>query len=151
MTAALHLAREDDLERLLPLIEAYHSFEGIVQDAGTRRDAVLPLLSGSPYGAVWLIGPRQAPVGYIVITLGWSVEMGGMDAFVDEFFMRANVRGRGMGSEVLNAMQKQLAESGVKALHLEVGAENPRARALYERCGFRLRDGYHLMTWHADR
>ena len=73
-----------------------------------------------------------------------------MDGFIDEFFVRETVRGRGMGSEVLADLIPQLAGVGLKALHLEVGKDNLRAASLYERYGFRLRDRYSLMTWVAD-
>ncbi|MDJ0827140.1 MAG: GNAT family N-acetyltransferase [Rhodobacter sp.] len=149
MTAALHLAGPDDLERLLPLVAAYHAFENIAQDEADRRAALAPLLDGSPHGAVWLIGPTRAPVGYVVVTFGWSVEMGGLDGFIDEFFIRDTVRGRGLGSEALAALQTNLKVAGVKALHLEVGTGNPRARRLYERHGFQLREQFRLMTWRA--
>ena len=92
-----------------------------------------------------LIGPKKSPVGYIAISFGFSLEMGGIDGFIDEFYIRANVRGRGMGSEVLESLLPALAQHGVKALHLEVSPGN-RAQKLYARAGFKLRDGYHLMT-----
>lgn len=149
MTAKLHLATEDDLDHLLPLVAAYHAFEGIEQDETTRREALLPLLQGAPHGAVWLIGLRRAPVGYIALSFGWSIELGGMDGFIDEFFIRENVRGRGMGTEVLMQLLPQLGQSGLKALHLKVNPENETALRLYQRRGFRLRDGYHLLTWQA--
>jgi len=149
MTAALHLATETDLDKLLPLVAAYHAFEGIARSDDHRRDALTPLLQGSPLGAVWLIGPKRAPVGYIAVSFGWSIEMGGMDGFIDEFFIRETVRGRGMGGEVLADLIPQLAEVGLKALHLEVAPENARAQKLYQRHGFRAR-GYQLMTWVAD-
>ena len=150
MTTAVHLAQVDDLDRLLPLVAAYHAFEQVETTEDARRAALMPLLEGSPHGAVWLIGPRKAPVGYIVITFGWSIEMGGLDGFVDEFFIRETVRGRGMGSEVLATLLKQLASAGLKALHLEVDRGNARAQRLYERHGFRLRDRYNLMSWLAE-
>ena len=151
MSAALHLAGQDDLDRLLPLIAAYHAFENITQSDNDRRAAVLPLLQGSPHGAIWLIGPRRAPVGYIAVSFGWSIEMGGLDGFIDEFFIRENVRGRGMGGEVLNALTRQLAASGLKALHLEVAQNNSVARKFYEKQRFAPRDRFSLMTWLADR
>ena len=93
MTAALHLATEADLDKLLPLVAGYHAFEGIDPGDDHRRDALAPLLQGSPLGAVWLIGPKRAPVGYIAVSFGWSIEMGGMDGFIDEFFIRETVPG----------------------------------------------------------
>ncbi len=149
MTAALSLATEADLDRLLPLVAAYHAHEGIEQDDEARRAALAPLLAGSPHGAVWLIGPRRAPVGYIAVSFGWSIELGGMDGFLDEFYIRERVRGRGMGTEALSALLPELAQAGLVALSLEVAPDNARAVKLYERRGFRLRDGYHLMTWRA--
>lgn len=146
MSAALHLAGPADMDRLLPLIAAFQDSEGIEQDDDTRRAAVSPLLEGSPLGAVYIIGPVRAPIGYIVVTFGWSLEFGGMDGFVDELFIRPAVRGRGIATEVLTQLPKALAEAGLKALHLEVDHDNETARRLYARCGFRLRGRYALMT-----
>lgn len=142
----LHLAAIDDLEKLLPLVTSFHAHHGIEINDDERIAALVPLLEGIPHGVAYLIGPRRAPVGYIVISFGYSVELGGIDAFVDEFFIRERVRGRGMGSEVLSTLLPALSEHGVKALHLEVAADNDRAQRLYKRAGFNLRAGYALMT-----
>lgn len=146
MSAALHLAKPDDLPRLQSLVARFHAHEGIEQSDEDRAAALRPLLEGSPHGAAYLIGPRQGPVGYIVVSFGYSVEMGGIDGFIDEFYIRENVRGRGMGGEVLRSLMPALADSGVKALHLEVDRENLDAKRLYGRLGFEPREKYHLMT-----
>jgi len=145
VSAALHLCDTQDAETLLPLIAAYQDHERLKRTPEQRRAALMPLLQGTPHGVVYLIGPRNAPLGYIVISFGYSLEFGGIDGFIGEFFIRSNVRGRGVGSEVLASLLPALAEHGVKALHLEVGQDS-RAERLYARAGFKLRDGYHLMT-----
>ncbi len=146
MSAALHLANIDDLPRLQSLVARLHSHEGIVQSDEDREAALRPLLEGSPHGATYLIGPRQGPVGYIIVSFGYSVEMGGIDGFVDEFYIRESVRGRGMGSEVLRMLMPALSDYGVKALHLEVDRDNDKAKRLYGRLGFESREKYQLMT-----
>jgi len=146
MSAALHLAKPDDLPRLQSLVAAFHAHEGIEQSDEAREAALLPLLEGSPHGAAYMIGPKNGPVGYIVVSFGYSVEMGGIDGFIDEFYIRENVRGRGMGGEVLRALMPALADYGVKALHLEVARDNAKAKRLYSRLGFKARENYHLMT-----
>lgn len=146
MSAALTLATPEHFERLMPLVSAFHAEEGITLSDDQRAAAIMPLLEGIPHGAAYLIGPPRAPIGYIVVTFGWSVEFGGMDGFVDELFVRPGVRGRGIASEVLISLPRALAGAGLKALHLEVGGDNERAARIYARAGFRLRDGYHLMT-----
>lgn len=148
MSQVLHLAGKDDLDRLEKMVALYHAFEGIESDEAHRRAALEPLLTGSPHGAIWLIGPQMAPVGYIAVSFGWSLELGGLDGVLDEFWIREKVRGRGMGTEALTALQKALKDAGVMALSLEVAAGNDTAARLYERAGFARRD-YHFMTWRA--
>ena len=133
---SLHLATPDDAEKLLPLVTALHAEQGFDTDLEHRAEAIAPLLEGSPHGAVWMIGPRKAPVGYIVVTFGWSVEYGGLDAIVDEVYIRPAVRRRGMGSEALNEI----------ALHLEVDRGDDDAQRFYTRGRFKARDGYMFMS-----
>ena len=142
----LTLAKPGDLDRLDPLVAAFHTEGGVTFDDEARRTALMPLLEGSPHGAIYLIGPGRAPIGYTIITFGWSIEFGGMDGFVDEIYIRPGVRGRGIGSEVLRQLPKALADAGMKALHLEVDRENTRAQNLYERMRFERRDRYMLMS-----
>ena len=143
---ALTLARPDDLERLASLVAAFHDETGIAQDETTRRAALNPLLAGSPHGVAYLIGPARAPIGYVILSFGWSMEFAGMDGFVDEIYIRRAVRGRGIGSEVLSNLPKALAGAGLRALHLEVRRDNTSAQAFYERLRFAPRDDYMLMT-----
>ena len=144
MSQILHLAGPDEAEKLLPMVARYHANEGIELSDDERTAAVTPLLEGSPLGAVWFIGPKMAPVGYVAVSFGWSIEMGGMDAFIDELWVREKVRGRGMGSEALAALIPALENAGVKALHLEVAEGNPAER-IYKRAGFKRR-AFTLMT-----
>jgi len=146
MTTAITLATPQDAPKLLAMIEAFHSEYGLNTDNDRREAALTPLLEGSPLGAVWLFGPTMAPTGYVIITFGWSMEFGGMDAFVDELYIRPPVRRRGIASEVLMAISSSLADVGVKALHLEVDKEDADTIRLYTRARFEMRDRYSLMT-----
>ncbi|MDX1785549.1 GNAT family N-acetyltransferase [Roseovarius sp. ZX-A-9] len=143
---ALTLAKPDDLDRLMPLCTAFQIEEGLPPDPDTLRAALVPLLEGSPHGAVYIVGPVRAPIGYAVVCFGWSLEFGGLDGFLDEIYIRPGVRGRGIGSEILNSLPKALAGAGLKALHLEVRRDNEKARALYAKLHFEPREQYMLMT-----
>lgn len=146
MSAALHLAGVDDIDRLLVLSGAFATEMGMPSDDEHRARALGPLLEGSPHGAVYLIGPKRAPVGYLVLSFGWSIEFGGLDAMLDELFIRPGVRGRGMASEVLQTIPKVLGEAGLRGLHLEVTTDDAATQRLYAKAGFKLRNGYHLMS-----
>ncbi len=143
---ALSLARPEDLARLSALVAAFHAEAGITQDEPTRRAALMPVLEGSPHAAAYLVGPPRAPIGYVVISFGWSLEFAGLDGFVDEFYIRKAVRGRGIGTEVMSALPRALAGAGLKALHLEVRRDNLKTRRLYEKLGFVARDEHSLLT-----
>jgi ribosomal protein S18 acetylase RimI-like enzyme len=146
MTTAIHLAKPDDAPRLLKLIAAFHAEASIERSDEQRTTALLPLLKGSPHGAAWLFGPAKAPTGYTIITFGWSLEMGGLDAFIDELYIRPNVRKRGIASEVLMAISSSLACADVKALHSEIDVSNDATQRLYARAHFKLCDMLSLVT-----
>lgn len=146
MSAAFTLAKPEHLERLVGLVAAFHAEAGIVQTDDVRRQGLAPLLEGIPHGVAYLIGPARAPIGYVIITFGWSVEFGGLDAIIDEIYVRPGVRGRGIATEALLALPNALSGGGVKAVHLEVDKENQVAQKLYARAGFRPRENYIFMT-----
>ncbi len=146
MTTAIHLAGPDDADRLLTLIAAFQTEYGIERSDEQRAAALMPLLEGSPLGAAWLFGLAKAPTGYTVITFGWSMEMGGMEAYVDELYIRPMVRKRGIASEVLLAISSSLSDVGVMALHVRANPEDHTTQRLYTRARFQLRDQQSVMT-----
>ena len=144
----LALATPADVEELLPLVCAYHDHEGIHSTDTDRRHALRPLLEEeSKEGRVWWIVETGERVGYLALCFGYSIELGGRDAFLDELFVVPAARGRGLGTAALEAVQTAAADLGVLALHLEVAFDNPRAQSLYRRMGFVARERFHLMTF----
>lgn len=137
---SLHLATPEDLPKLIPMVRGLHDEMGYGTTPDQQQTAMRPLLDGSPHGAIWLIGPRRSPVGYLAISFGWSLEHGGLDATVDELYVRPAVRRRGMGHDALDDIAKALKDAGVRALHMEVNAEDPRAQTFTSRTRFKPRD-----------
>ncbi|MPZ71109.1 MAG: GNAT family N-acetyltransferase, partial [Actinobacteria bacterium] len=63
-----------------------------------------------------------------------SLESGGRDALVDEFYVRA--RGVGTGTRSLEAVLAELAGEGIGMVFLETEGSNFGARRFYARSGF---------------
>ena len=63
---------------------------------------------------------------------------------MDGIFVDENARGKGVGTELLNAIKAKSVELGCNRIRLDVIDTNPRARKLYEREGFAPRDVSHL-------
>ncbi len=142
----LELAGPAQLEELLPLVAAYHAFEEVETSAEQRRDSVGKLLNDKNLGEIWLVRKVDSLIGYIAICYSYSIEFGGRDAFVDEFYIEAAERGKGMGRKVLMEVSALLRERDIVALHLEVDRTNERAKSAYARAGFSCRDKYHVMS-----
>jgi ribosomal protein S18 acetylase RimI-like enzyme len=85
--------------------------------------------------------------GYIVLTLGYSLEFHGRDAFVDELFVLPEYRHRDVGTQALPFIGQQCRLLGVHALHLEVERGNTAAQRLYRGLGFRDHDRYLMTKW----
>ena len=98
-------------------------------------------------GGVWLIRSGASAVGYVVLTLGYSIEFRGRDAFLDELYLRPEARGRGAGRKALEFVEGVCRSLGVRALHLEVERANAGAQALYRKAGFVDPDRYLMTKW----
>ena len=83
---------------------------------------------------------RDGVVGYAFLCSFWSNELRGEVCTVDELFIDDAVRGRGLGSDLVRQLveQRRFFPRAV-GFELEVTPGNTRARALYERLGFRPR------------
>ena len=135
-----------DVDTLLILIQEFYQIEHLTFDDNTC-DALTNLLNNKSYGGVWLIQHQGETIGYVVLTIGYSLEFHGRDAFIDELYIRANYRGQGIGTKTLEYMQEVCRYLGIKALHLEVDRSNTKAKELYHRFGFKDHDRYLLTKW----
>jgi GNAT superfamily N-acetyltransferase len=127
--------RAADLPLLEQMVRAYYVEDGHRFDPERQRAALAALIDGAALGRGWLVTLGGRPVGYIVLTLGFSIEAGGCEGCVDELFVVPEVRGRGIGRRVLALLEDEARRLGVRRLFLEVEHGN-RASALYRRAGF---------------
>jgi ribosomal protein S18 acetylase RimI-like enzyme len=142
---SFRLAIEADAEILLEFMREYYAFDGHSFDPENTPAALLKLLRNPSFGRVWLIFDGKTPVGYVVLCFGYSLEFLGRDAFVDEFYLRENYRGRGWGARAMRFVEEVANDLEIKSLHLEVTRQNVKAKAFYQKLGFQDR-AHHLMT-----
>ena len=145
MEPIFRVAARADLDSLLPLVRAYYEFDHLSFDARVARTALENFVGDPTFGRIWLISVDGEVVGYLILTLGYSIEYGGRDAFIDEVYLRAEYREQGIGRKAIAFAETQCQALGVRALHLEVERDNTTAHALYRKVGFVDHDRY-LMT-----
>jgi GNAT superfamily N-acetyltransferase len=134
--AALRPALPGDVSALLELQCAYYAEDGYPFVASIAHDTWNVLLSDAALGSAWVVEAQSAVVGYVVLTLCYSLEYRGRDAFIDELYVAPLWRGRGLGRRALEVVEAACIRLGVKALHLEIERDKPRALALYRQWGF---------------
>lgn len=132
----LTLATAEDAARLVPLIAAAQSEAGLAPDEGRIADALGLLFSGEVQAAIWVIGPRRAPVGFLALSFGFSLALGGREATVDTLYIRPAVRGRGMGGQAMHLIVPMLRQMGVLALHAVPPQEGSAGARICARNGF---------------
>lgn len=129
-------AREQDTDAILAMMRRYYAEDGYLLIEAAARTAVHDLTHDERLGRVWVAEVGGRVVGYLAVTLGFSFEYRGRDAFVDELFIEEEARGRGLGREALELAEAYCRTHGVRALHLEVERHRERAVELYSRSGF---------------
>lgn len=140
-------ALPSDIDALTALVQAFHAEDGYPFDEGEVRTNLALLLQEPALGRVWVAEDGGAAVAYLVLTLSFSLEFRGRDAFVDEIYVSLSHRGKGLGTRALALAEEACRELGVRALHLEVERDNVEAQALYRRAGYVDHDRYLLTKW----
>jgi GNAT superfamily N-acetyltransferase len=101
----------------------------------TLHTSLAELLANPACGVIYIVREELEPVAYLVICFDYSLEYRGKGAWIDELFVEAAHRGKGIGTQLLDLAETASREHHAKFLHLEVTHGNP-ALELYRRRGF---------------
>jgi len=88
-------------------------------------------------GVALIAEDEGTPVGYALASVVPQTPVRG---HLYDLYVNADVRGRGLGRELIAAVAERLKGRGVTHLSLDVALTNDSARRLYERLGFRSYD-----------
>ena len=145
MEPSFRIATDSDVDPLLRMMREYYAFDHHPFDREKAGTALAGLLRDPALGCIWLIYVGHNAVGYVVLTFGYSLELLGRDAFVDELFLVESHRGQGWGRKTMEFVEQAARTLGVHAIHLEVTRRNADAQQFYTKIGFKDR-GHHLMS-----
>jgi diamine N-acetyltransferase len=139
-------ARAQDLPALLRMMRSLAEHPPAIPfDEGEVRAALDKFLAHAELGQTWLLWLDERPAGYVILTLGYSFEFRGRDAFIDELYIDPEFRRMGLGRRAVEFVEEKARALNVNALHLEVDRGNDPAMELYRRAGYE-DHGRHLMT-----
>ena len=140
-----------DLEFLLPMMRHMQKDDPWSEpfDEPAVRANLTELLTNPVFGVIHLVREKTKPIGYLVICFDYSLEYRGKGAWIDELFVEAAHRGKGIGTQLLDLAEAASREHHAKFIHLEVTHGNP-AIELYRRRGFQDHQRY-LMSKDLNR
>lgn len=125
-----------DLETYLDMSREFYSSSAVdhgVPEEYFRR-SFEQCLAKSPYIRGMLIYRDGELAGYMLLSLTWSNEVGGLAVLLEELYLSPAHRGGGIGSETIALIEEQYPEA--RRFRLEVSPANEAAARLYTRLGY---------------
>ena len=105
------------------------------------------LLANPDCGAIWLLEAEGAEIGYMIVTVCVSIEFGGRFALLDELYLDAPWRGRGIAPQAIDFAAGWARSRRMSALRLETATANAHAIHVYRKSGFTLHSRYLMTKW----
>jgi len=132
-----------DVAVLATLMMEFYAEAGYTLGREAAERTFKALIGTPDRGRVWILEAGGDPAGYVVLTVAFSTEYGGLRGFVDDLFVRAAYRRRGLAGAGLEEVKRVCAALDVRALLVETGPTNEAALSVYSKAGFR--DTGHLL------
>ena len=120
-----------DIEVITQMMQDFNAIDNYPMDVEVAKTLFQEFISNEHLGKSWLIYSENEIVGYIILTFIFSFEYGGKIAFVDELFIKETARGKGIGKEAIQFIQREVPKLSLKLLYLEVEPHNENAQKLY--------------------
>ena len=132
----VRVATLTDVDALVALMQQFYAEAHFTLSEQAASRAFEALLDDSRLGQVWMIEADGHAAGFVVLTVGFSMEYGGLRGFVDDFYVSPQHRRRGLGHAALEEVKRACIRRGVRALVVETGPEHDAAMNAYRSVGF---------------
>jgi GNAT superfamily N-acetyltransferase len=131
----MRAALPEDIPTLVALMSEFYAEAGYDLDLSLAEMAFVAILSDKGLGYAWLIEEQFNNVGYIVLTLKFGMEYGGLMACIDDLFVVPKSRNKGLTTAALVEVVDFCKNNGIRAITVEVGYSNGPAQTVYRRVG----------------
>jgi GNAT superfamily N-acetyltransferase len=125
-----------DLDVATDLLAAQLAEHHIPIDRADLSFAADGILRVADRGFILLALGQEETIGIACVSYSWTVERGGMVAWLDELYVVPARREHGVGNRLLAAVIATAGAAGCRTVELEVETSHARAEHLYRRHGF---------------
>ena len=128
--------RSDDLEALLTLLSLHRPDGGTGIERASLEQALCVLLRRPELGAAFVLDESGALVGGAVVTIGFSLELGGRAVVVNALCLRSPYREQGLGRLLIDRVLAFARRAECRAIVLEPPLDDHQTCRWYDDLGF---------------
>ncbi len=138
-------ATQNDLELFLTLMTEFYAESGYELDRASTTQAFQTVLEQPKLGVIWFIQDGSQDVGHVLVTFKFAMEYAGMIACIDDLFVLAAHRNRGLSTTTLEEVRAYCEENQLRGMTVEVANDNVAAQKVYRRIGLETLENRQLL------
>jgi GNAT superfamily N-acetyltransferase len=129
-------ANSVDIPLLVSMMTEFYAEANYDLNRTLAAEAFSTILADERLGYIWVIQAEHQDVGYVVLTLKYAMEYSGLIACLDDLYVQAKWRNKGLSTAALAELRVLCEQAGIRAVTVEVGLDNGPAQTVYRRIGF---------------
>ena len=136
MNITIRELRREDSEIVIDMMRKFYRSPAVITNGSEEIFAanVRNILSGSTCAEGFVFVDGEKIIGYGITARSYSTEFGGECIWIEDIFVEAEYRGRGVGSKFIRHVKEIYPD---KILRLEADKDNLAALKIYKRLGFK--------------
>lgn len=131
----IRIAGIDDLEALLPLVQAYRVFYKQEPDPEHERAFIAKHLRDST-SVIYIAANASKAVAFMQLFKTYSTVHLASSWILEDLFVALELRGRGIASALLAKAVDHVRRDGASGMFLETAYDNATAQRVYEKAGW---------------
>jgi GNAT superfamily N-acetyltransferase len=145
VSLAIRAARPSDRALIFTLVRELADYEKLSAEVDATEDTVANALFGdTPVLFCDIAEWSGEPAGFSTWFLNYSTFRGSPGIFIEDLFVRAAYRGRGIGKALMARLARRCAEKGYGRCEWAVLAWNAPSIAFYQSIGAQVREDWRL-------
>jgi ribosomal protein S18 acetylase RimI-like enzyme len=137
MEVIIRRAKSSDIPHLVDLLRDLFSIEADFEfNAGLQEQGLCMLLQSPETRCIMVAETDNNVVGMCTAQLVVSTAKGGFSGLIEDMVIRHEYRGKGLGSRLLDAVEKWCFSSGTRRIQLMADKNNKKALRFYSKCGW---------------
>ena len=135
MDSIIRKMKTEDKAQVLEMMRVFYASPAVLSNGSEEifQADIDNCVSDDPYVEGYVLEAGDELCGYAMIAKSYSTEFGKHCIWIEDLYIKAPYRGKGLGSRMLQHITEPFPGC---IFRLEVEEENFSALALYQKCGF---------------